>query len=177
MSFAIHEHDACRICGAADVPFFLDLGRAPFTDDFVAPEEAGREFRAPLRVAVCRACWTAQTRHDVDVSDYYRDYRYSLAASGFAQRFMGRLAEETLRRSLIKSANSARAKGLMTREWFVRADRPDASEIIGVDIWFDADGMQQVYADPGEMAVFADLFTARPQTSVWRKPEGQWVEW
>ena len=35
----------------------------------------------------------------------------------------------------------------------------------------------EVYADPDEMAVFADLFTARPQTSVWRKPDGQWTEW
>lgn len=86
-------------------------------------------------------------------------------------------AEETLRRSLVKSANTARAKGLMIREWYMRADRPDVSEIIGIDLWFDADGMQQVYADPDEMAVFADLFTARPQTSVWRKPEGQWTEW
>jgi SAM-dependent methyltransferase len=98
MSYAIRHRDACRICGGTDVPDFLDLGPAPFTDDFIRPENAGREFTAPLRVAVCRDCWTAQTRHDVDVSDYYRDYQYSVAASGFAQRFMGRLAEETLGR-------------------------------------------------------------------------------
>jgi SAM-dependent methyltransferase len=98
MSFSILRRDACRICGASDVPFFLDLGQAPFTDDFVTPQEAGSEFSGALAVAVCRSCWTAQTRHDVDVSDYYRDYRYSVAASGFAQRFMARLAQETLDR-------------------------------------------------------------------------------
>ena len=98
MSFAIHQHATCRVCGGADVQYFLDLGQAPFTDDFIRPEAAGREFSAPLRVAVCRTCWTAQTRHDVDVRDYYRDYNYSVAASGFAQRFMSRLAEETLAR-------------------------------------------------------------------------------
>ena len=98
MSFSIHRRGACRICGASDVPFFLDLGDAPFTDDFLTPEAAGSEFSGALRVAVCRSCWTAQTRHDVDVTDYYRDYRYSVAASGFAQRFMARLAQETLDR-------------------------------------------------------------------------------
>ena len=98
MSFSIRRRGACRICGASDVPFFLDLGQAPFTDDFVTPEAAGSEFSSALRVAVCRSCWTAQTRHDVDVTDYYRDYRYSVAASGFAQRFMARLAQETLDR-------------------------------------------------------------------------------
>ncbi len=98
MSYEIRNRDACRVCGATDVPFFLDLGPAPFTDDFIKPQDAGREFASALRVAVCRTCWTAQTRHDVDVSDYYRDYRYSVAASGFAQRFMARLAEETLSR-------------------------------------------------------------------------------
>jgi SAM-dependent methyltransferase len=98
MSYEIRTRETCRICGGTDVPFFLDLGPAPFTDDFIQPHDAGREFAAPLRVAVCRTCWTAQTRHDVDVSDYYRDYRYSVAASGFAQHFMARLAEETLSR-------------------------------------------------------------------------------
>ena len=86
-------------------------------------------------------------------------------------------AEQTLAASLVKSANTARAKGLMMREWYFRADQPESNELIGVDLWFDAKGMQEVYADPGEMAVFADLFTARPETSVWQKPEGQWVEW
>ncbi len=98
MSHAIRQRDACRICGSLDAPFFLDLGQAPFTDDFVHRAAAGTEFAAPLRVAWCRACSTAQTRHDVDVADYYRDYRYSVAASGFAQRFMARLAQETVGR-------------------------------------------------------------------------------
>jgi SAM-dependent methyltransferase len=98
MSLEIRRRESCRVCGGSDVPFFLDLGPAPFTDDFVTPENAGREFVAPLQVAVCRSCWTAQTRHDVEVGEYYRDYNYTVAASGFAQRFMERLAEETLRR-------------------------------------------------------------------------------
>lgn len=97
-SYRIRERHACRICGARGTSVFLDLGSAPFTDDFVLPADAGREFTAPMRVAVCTDCWTVQTLHDVDVSDYYRDYRYTVAASGFARRFMARLADATLER-------------------------------------------------------------------------------
>jgi hypothetical protein len=88
----------------------------------------------------------------------------------------GKHLTETMR----KQVNTARAKGLMSREWFHRLARPGDNtppEIIGVDIWFDADGMQEVYSDPAEMTAFAGLFTAPPQTSAWKKPEGRWVEW
>ena len=85
--------------------------------------------------------------------------------------------EKLLAEATRKALNGNRAKGLMSREWFFRADRPDALEAIGVDVWFDADGMQAVYADPEEMAPLANLFTARPTTSVWARPAGQWVEW
>lgn len=98
MSWAIHHRAACRLCGSTDVAPFLDLGEVPFTDDFVRPGQSCREFLAPLQVAICRACWTAQTLHDVDVNEYYRDYNYSVAASPFARRFMARLAEATMTR-------------------------------------------------------------------------------
>lgn len=97
MSWAVHRRDACRVCGSRSVEEFLDLGEAPLTDDFVAPERRGNEFTAPLGVFVCHECWTAQTQHDVEVDEYYRDYNYSVAASPFAQRFMARLAQETMR--------------------------------------------------------------------------------
>ena len=112
---------------------------------------------------------------------------FNLAApTGRNDRFLGivrgpvksrQAAEQTLATSLKRGANTARAKGLMMREWFFRADQPKSLELIGVDIWFDAKGMAEVYADPAELTVFGDLFTARPETSVWQKPAGQWVEW
>ncbi|MEO6396679.1 MAG: hypothetical protein ABIO40_12310 [Devosia sp.] len=89
-------------------------------------------------------------------------------------------AENTLRDATRKALNGNRAKGLMAREWYFRLTapgEPESLEAIGYDLWFDAEGMQTVYADPAEMAPLADLFTAKPATSVWKKPEGQWVEW
>ncbi len=108
------------------------------------------------------------------------------APTGKAERYVGLVkgpvasrdaAEKLLLEATRKALNGNRAKGLLSREWFFRADQPDSLEAIGVDVWFDAAGMQAVYADPDEMAPLQNLFTARPETSVWGKPTGQWVEW
>ena len=113
--------------------------------------------------------------------------RFNLPApTGRNDRYLGMIrgpvvsraaAEASLAKALVALANTARAKGLMMRDWYFRADTPDSLEVIGIDLWFDAEGMMEVYNDPAEMAPFADLFTAAPVSSVWRKPEGQWVEW
>lgn len=86
-------------------------------------------------------------------------------------------AEKLLMETTRKAVNGNRAKGLMAREWYFRADKPDALEAIGVDVWFDAEGMAAIYNDPDEMKPLANLFTGKPITSVWQKPAGQWVEW
>jgi hypothetical protein len=111
------------------------------------------------------------------------------APSGKNERFVGiargpiasrEKAETILTEALRKRANIARAKGLMSREWFFRLGRPGEKPplaAIGIDVWFDAAGMQEVYSDPAEMAVLEGLFTGAPETSVWKKPEGAWVEW
>jgi SAM-dependent methyltransferase len=70
----------------------------PFTDEFVSPQRAGSEFKADIAVFWCELCHSAQTQHDVEVHDYYRDYRYTVSSSPFARRFMTRLAEETFQR-------------------------------------------------------------------------------
>ena len=116
--------------------------------------------------------------------------RVSLPApAGRNDRFVGLVrgtvasragAEQILMEATRKALNTNRAKGLMAREWYFRLagpDEPESLEAIGYDLWFDADGMQAVYADPDEMKPLQNLFTARPETSVWAKPQGQWVEW
>ncbi|CAN5283931.1 hypothetical protein BH10PSE9_BH10PSE9_01590 [soil metagenome] len=41
-------------------------------------------------------------------------------------------------------------------------DKPSL-EVIGVDGWFDAAGMQELYADPAEMEPLSGLFTTAPE--------------
>jgi len=95
MRCEIRHRETCRACGSRNLTQFVCLDDMPFTDEFVAPANAGSEFLAPLRVYVCSDCLTAQTLHDVEVADYYRDYHYTVSASPFAQAFMDRLAANT----------------------------------------------------------------------------------
>jgi hypothetical protein len=89
-------------------------------------------------------------------------------------------AEKIVTEAVRKRLNVARSRGLLSREWFFRLPMPGENakpEAIGLDVWFDADGMQKTYAEADEMAGLAGLFTAKPDTSVWQKPAGMWVEW
>lgn len=92
MTPTIALRDRCRACGSRHLRRFFQHARAPFTDDFVPPERAGTEFRHDVDVYWCPSCATAQTLHDVDVTDYYRDYGYTVSESAFALRFMDALA-------------------------------------------------------------------------------------
>ena len=97
--WTIHERQACRVCGSPALTEFLAFPSLPFTDDFVVPgSPVGTEFRARLGIHWCADCATVQTRHDVDVSAYYRDYRYTVASSPFARRFMDGLAGTVISR-------------------------------------------------------------------------------
>jgi len=107
-----------------------------------------------------------------------RTERYVGLARGMvkSRESAGKILSEALR----KGVNISRAKGLMSREWYFRMAAPGEKpslEAIGVDVWFDAEGMQQVYADPNEMNHLDGLFSAPPALSVWQKPKGHWVEW
>ena len=98
MHCRINTRATCRLCGAAELKRFLHFANLPFTDEFVTAERRGQEFAADLDVYFCPACKTAQTLHDVEVTDYYRDYGYTVSGSAFARSFMQKLAEETFRR-------------------------------------------------------------------------------
>jgi SAM-dependent methyltransferase len=98
MKYNVRYRTTCRVCGAAEPRRFLRFEDMPFTDGFVSAATAGSEFLAPLDVYWCPACRTAQTLHDVEVSEYYREYRYTVSTSSLARTFMRRLAEETFRR-------------------------------------------------------------------------------
>jgi len=89
-------------------------------------------------------------------------------------------AEKAMAEAMRRQINTARARGLLSRELYFRATQPgeaESTEMIGVDIWFDADGMRAEYADQAKMAGLATVFAGPPATSIWQKPPGAWVEW
>jgi SAM-dependent methyltransferase len=98
MRAILHPRNACRTCGSNRLRPFLHFDDIPLTDDFLSPGSLDREFTAPLDLYWCGDCHVVQTQHDVEVTGYYRDYRYTVSRSHFARHFMQRLAEEAFRR-------------------------------------------------------------------------------
>jgi hypothetical protein len=74
--------------------------------------------------------------------------------------------------------SDARRRGQLSHQLFVKVPMPGAApghEVLGVDLWSDAEGMQQHYA---ELTGYERAFSAAPQTSVWQQaPGGTWSEW
>ncbi len=94
----VHHFSYCRVCAGNRLRLILHLADMPLTDDFVPQSMFGSEFRCDLNLYVCEDCATVQTRHDVSGQEYYKDYRYSVAGSATASRFMRLLAESVVRR-------------------------------------------------------------------------------
>src|SRR5437763_1009398 len=106
MKYVVRQRTACRICRSTDLRRFIHFDDMPFTDGFVSEQTKGTEFLAPLDIYWCPDCKTSQTQHDVEVTDYYREYRYTVSNSPFAQRFMHRLASQTFERFGLQPGDS-----------------------------------------------------------------------
>jgi hypothetical protein len=87
-------------------------------------------------------------------------------------------AVEVFRGVLSSKLPEARKHGQLSHQLFVKIPMPGepaAHEVLGVDLWCDADGMKQHY---GELRGYEKAFNAAPQASVWAQATGGvWSEW
>ncbi len=68
---------ACRLCGAAELRVFLELGSMPLANALRRQEDIGTpEDRFPLDVALCEACGLVQLTETVDPVRMFADYPY-----------------------------------------------------------------------------------------------------
>ncbi len=117
-------------------------------------------------------------------------FSYTLpAAAGKNERFVGMIrgeikspdaAIEIFRAADTKAQRTARARGLLSHEIFIKMNPPGDSsplELLGVDVWCDAKGMGEHYSDPSEMAALGGAFAGVPDATVWQQAPGQWSEW
>jgi hypothetical protein len=75
---------------------------------------------------------------------------------------------------------AAHQQGLASHEVFVRLaapGSPEALEILGIDVWTNAESLGALYEDRDFLRAFDGAFTAEAQTWVLHRPHGDWVEW
>lgn len=76
--------------------------------------------------------------------------------------------------------NTARSYGIVSHSTWARVPNPGepaTSDIIGLDMWMDADRMNEYYDRSLGFEHFGPVFAGAPDTSVWRSAPGEWVEW
>jgi hypothetical protein len=78
------------------------------------------------------------------------------------------------------TVNTSRSYGIVSHSTWARVANPGepaSNEIIGLDLWMDADRMNEYYALSLGFEHFGAVFAGAPDTSVWRSAPGEWVEW
>jgi len=82
------------------------------------------------------------------------------------------------RATLEPTLSDARRLGQLSHQLYVRLPMPDQdapAEVIGLDLWADANGMGEYYES---LSGFEAAFSGEPQTSVWEQATGgTWTEW
>jgi len=84
---------------------------------------------------------------------------------------------DTYRKVLGPKLPDARRRGQLSHEIYFRVPMPGESlppEMIGVDVWCDAEGMQEHYR---ELSGYEAAYAAKPATSVWQQAPGGFSEW
>jgi SAM-dependent methyltransferase len=66
----------CRICDSAELEPAFDLGRQPWGNHFLRPEELGTEPHYPLRLVYCRSCQAVQLDYTVRKEVMFGDHTY-----------------------------------------------------------------------------------------------------
>jgi quinol monooxygenase YgiN len=82
--------------------------------------------------------------------------------------------------SVAKSVNKARMAGNMSHEAYFKMVPPgnrDPVELIAIDVWMNASGMNRFYQEPESQRNLQELFSGTPSMSIWTHPVGDWVEW
>ncbi|MDD7985739.1 class I SAM-dependent methyltransferase [Lentisphaera marina] len=66
----------CRVCDSVNMEPVIDLGIQPWCNDFLTPEQVGKEPSYPLNVVYCHQCTTAQLDYTVPKEVMFGDHTY-----------------------------------------------------------------------------------------------------
>ncbi len=66
----------CRVCDSEKLELAIDLGKQPWANHFLEPDEIGKEPYYPLRVVFCHKCKTAQLDYTVKKEIMFSNHTY-----------------------------------------------------------------------------------------------------
>jgi SAM-dependent methyltransferase len=99
----------CRVCDSTNLETALDLGRQPWCNHFLKPEELNTEPFYPLRLVYCHDCTTAQLDYTVKKEIMFGDHTYLSGVTRSLSEHFRAVAEEVERRT----GNAGRRKSIL----------------------------------------------------------------
>ena len=88
----------CRVCDSPRLELVIDLGKQPWCNNFLKPDEVGHEPFYPLRVVYCHDCGAAQLDFTVKKEVMFGDHTYlSGVTKSLSTHFAGVAREATER--------------------------------------------------------------------------------
>ncbi|MBI4423978.1 MAG: methyltransferase domain-containing protein [Elusimicrobia bacterium] len=128
--------DRCRICGSPDLHRYLDLGRTPLANSYLAEADlAAEEFAEELCLQLCRACGLSQLTRVVHPDRMFRHYLYVSATTATIREHFAEFA-----------ATAAKVCGAKPGDLGLDIASNDGTLLKG----FLAAGMKAVGVDPAE---------------------------
>ncbi len=94
----------CRVCDSTHLEPVIDLGEQPWCNNFLKPDEVGREPFYPLRVVHCQACGTAQLDFTVKKEVMFGDHTYLSGVTKSLSAHFASVAREATERFFANDA-------------------------------------------------------------------------
>lgn len=97
----------CRICSSGDLSLVIDLGNQPWCNNFLTPEDIGKEPFYPLRVQFCNDCATAQLDYTVKKEIMFGNHTYLSGVTKSLSKHFQEIANKVNERFLFSSTQKS----------------------------------------------------------------------
>ena len=101
MKVKIVNRSNCRLCSSKDLTKILNFNSIPFFDEIVTKENLGKDFSYPMNLYFCNKCLSVQSKHDINIKEYYKNYQYVASNSSFIKSYMQSLVDFCFKRFII----------------------------------------------------------------------------
>ena len=98
MNISVTNRNKCRLCEGKNLSKILSFESTPLFDEIVTSDKLGKDFSYPMNLYFCNICLSVQSSHDLNISEYYKDYQYVASNSNFIKNYMQMLVDFTYKR-------------------------------------------------------------------------------